>query len=197
MKKLLIPVICLILASMGAAHAVTLSLDPQSLVIPPSTTFDITLKVSDVPLGQGIGAFDVDIKYDPSQVEFKQYSLGTLLGDYSLSTPEAIDASSGISAPGVIDLAELSLLDPATLVSLQSNAFDLAVLTFHCLQPGKSLIEIDPSDPLLTVGDEFGNPYAVTVGNPVQITQTPEPSSLILLGVGCVGFILARKKMRV
>lgn len=202
MKKALILMLCLLLTSIGTAGAVTLSLDPTTQTVVPSTLFNIDLLVGGlttpgVPRTL-VGDFDIDILYNPSQMEFKGYKLGTKLGDVSLG--EALDWSLGDpTASGAIDLAEVSLLLPQELSGIQTtDPFILATLQFHCLRPGKSVVEIDPSDPLFTykVGDEFGSPLPVIIAGPAEVNQVPEPSTFLLFGAGLAGVGLLRNRFK-
>ena len=202
MKKILLIVICLLMASVGTATvqatSVTLSLETSTSVVDPCTYFDIDLVVSGLGnyAPHSVGDFDIDILYDPTLMEFVDYSLGTYLGDVDLF--EAVDLSWGEFSPGTIDLAEVSLLLPMELDWLQPSEFILAGLTFHCLGPGVSDISIDDSDPLLTykVGNELGGMFDVTVGEPLTITQTPEPCTILLIGTGLAGLGIFRRKFK-
>jgi hypothetical protein len=190
MKKYFVLVTLIFCVSVLPASAVQLSLNPQTMNVNVGDSFTIDLIASQ--LGSDIIAdFDIDVLYDASQASFSDYTLGTSLGDVSLF--EAADFSNGEVNAGAIDLAEVSLLTDPELTTLQSglNEILLASLTFDCIAPGTSLIEIDGSDPLLTykVGGAGGSQLTVALGNPVQLSQTPEPGTLLLLvlGIGMVG----------
>jgi len=137
----------LLMTLSGTAGAVTLSLSPSSLTIPVNTDYSVDLVVSDldVPGGEVVGGFDVDISFDPTQASFLGYTLGTSLGDEGFF--EALDFSLGDLGGGLIDLAEVSLLSTAELLPIQTESFTLATLDFHCLGCGTSLIEIVANDP--------------------------------------------------
>jgi len=198
MKKILLIIICLFLASVGTAAAVTLSLETSTPVVDPCTYFGVDLVVSGLGNYEpdSVGDFDIDILYDPTLMEFDSYSLGTYLG--AVDWVEAEDWSWGEFSPGAIDLAEVSLLPALTLSGMQPDEFILATVTFHCLGPGISQILIDNSDPLFTykVGNEFGGMFDVTVGGPLTITQTPEPCTILLIGTGLAGFGVFRRKFK-
>lgn len=198
MKKILLIIICLFLASVGTATAVTLSLETSTPVVDPCTYFGVDLVVSGLGNYEpsSVGDFDIDILYDPTLMEFVDYSLGTYLGDVGLD--EALDWSWGEFSPGAIDLAEVSRLDALDLGLMQPSKFILAELTFHCLGAGISDISIDGSDPYLTykVGDELGGMFDVTLGGPLTITQTPEPCTILLIGTGLAGFGVFRRKFK-
>ncbi len=199
MKKILLIIICLFLASIGTATAATLTLETSTPVVAPCTYFNIDLVVSGLgdfaPLS--VGDFDIDILYDPTLMEFVSYDLGVFLGD--VDSGEALDWSWGDPLDtGAIDLAEVSLLGALELDALQPSEFILAELAFHCLGPGVSDISIDGSNPYLTykVGNEFGGMFDVTLGGPLTITQTPEPATMLLLGTGLAGLGVFRRKFK-
>ena len=202
MKKILLIIICLFMASIGTATAqsssVTLSLETSSLIVDPCTYFDVDLVVSGLGdyAPHSVGDFDIDILYDPTLMEFDSYVLGSFLGDVDWF--EADDWSLGDpSGTGAIDLAEVSYLWPMELNLMQPSEFILAELTFHCLGAGVSDISIDGSDPYLTLGNELGNMFdVITLGEPLTISQTPEPATMLLLGTGLLGLAGFRRKFK-
>lgn len=200
MKKILLMAICLFFISMGTAFSVTLTLETDTPYVDVCDDFDVDLVISG--LNQeflSVGSFDVDIQFDTTQMSFIDYSLGTFLGDVNLF--EALDFSLGEAIPGTIDLAEVSLLDPFTLDAYQLNGvldeFTLATLTFHCDGVGVSEILIDDTDPWLFVGDSLATlpGFTVTVGDSLTITQTPEPTTLLLFGLGLISLGALRRKL--
>ncbi len=188
----------LMTALTGPAGAVTLSLSPSDLTIPVSTNFSINLILSDLDV-QGrdeVGGFDVDVLYDPSQIQFLTWNLGAQLGDVGLS--EAWDLSWGDMGGGVIDVAELSFLAATDLQTLQtSSSFVLATLDFYCLAYGDSTIEIDSNDVWLGVTNRAGTPLPVTVSGGVTVSQVPAPAPLLLIAAATAALGLTRRTGRV
>ena len=189
-----------LLISTGTASALTLSLEPSATSVAVGSAFTVDLMVSGVnPTGAAplpVGAFDIDVWFDPMLMSFTGYQLGNSLG--AVDT-EALDWSWGEFTPGIIDLAELSLLSPAELEAIgQPESFSLATLEFLCLGMGTSQIGIDDSDPLFTynVVDAWGDSFAVTVADPVTIAQTPEPGTMLLLASGLAGLAGTRRRRK-
>ena len=83
MRKIFALFVCFLLCSVGSASAVTLSLNPSNVTVNVGDTFDISLdaQLSDNAAQPGaISAWDVDVTYNPSQMVFAGYALGTGLG---------------------------------------------------------------------------------------------------------------------
>jgi|LGOV01.1.fsa_nt_gb hypothetical protein len=85
----------------------------------------------------------------------------------------------------------------------ESDSFVLATLQFDTLRFGTSFLTIDPFDSVL--GDAFGESLDFTVETigsgpfpqaSARIDVVPEPSTVLLLGVGLWGFVAVRLKSR-
>jgi hypothetical protein len=183
------------------AAALFLSLDPSAQNASPGDPVSLDLVVSGLGdfAPDSLGAFDVDIGYDPAALVFTGYTLGSLLGDPFLF--EALDLSLG-DLGVVINLAEVSLLSDSELDALQPASFVLATLDFTVLtlSPGSStLVTIDN---VYAIGDAFGQPLPVDGTNDAVISNPsgniPEPSILALmsLGLGLAGLDMARRRSK-
>jgi hypothetical protein len=195
MKKLLSTVIGLCLfVVVNQASAVTLSLLPETQTATSGDMISLDLVIDGLGdfAPDSLGAFDVDITYDTSLLSFQSYSLGWDLGDLSLF--EAIDTSGGEGNPGVIDIAEISLLSSVELDAMQSSGFILASLDFSvdALMAGNSTtVSIDP---LLMLSDGFGNLLTLEGTTDALISApVPVPSTLILFSSGLLFLGVARK----
>lgn len=189
----------LLFVSTFQVGAVTLSLSPPSQTATPGNTVSLDLTIGGLGnfAPDSLGDFDVDIRFDPNRLSFQSYSLGGLLGDVGLV--EALDNSSGDVGGGIVDLAEVSLLTPVELDSMQPESFVLATLDF--------LVDVLPTGTSTTVsidtgwvlGDAFGSPLTVdTTGDAVIRNPNggtaPAPATLVLLGLGVAVFGVQRRR---
>jgi hypothetical protein len=150
-----------------AGHAVSTEVDIGGLGLPPS-----------------VGAFDLSVSYDTSLLSFTSVNFGSLLGDVDMF--EALTTSN--LSHGVIEFAEVSLLTPAELDTLQVSNFSLATLTFQALNSGGAGFSFVTG----VVDDAFGN----------KLTEIPEPRTLFLVGsmlavlVACWVFISGKTMIK-
>jgi hypothetical protein len=142
-----------------------------------------------------LAAFDLTVAFDPSIIALTKVRFGTQLGDpdyhtYSVSgtsfvagDPGAGDALTSVTftnAGAAVDLAEVSLL---LLLDTQSTSLTMAILDFTGLAPGVS--------PLTVTSQLLDDETALTISSDVRagsFTVTPEPGSLVLLGI-CLGML--------
>jgi hypothetical protein len=166
--------------------AISLEFQPASI-----TTAGQPVMVEVVISGLGdftppsVGAFDLDVSFDPALLSPTDVTFGPFLGD-----PAFLEALTDFQFfPGVVDLAEVSLLLTVELDALQPESFTLATLTFNPLGVGTS--------PLIffqvIVDDPFGGKLDIVPGEG-SVTITPEPSTLLLLGSGVMGLALWRRR---
>ena len=129
-------VVCLLAAAQLAGAAITLSFSPSSASFSDGDTFDVDLVIAGLNAGAppAVGAFDLNIAYDAALLTAVGVTFGTSLGDLAL---EALSASD-IATPGNVNVAEVSLLDTATLISTQLASFKLATISFTALADDSS-----------------------------------------------------------
>ena len=210
MKKMLITICGLLaLVLVNQASAVpTLSLSPASQTASNGDTVYLDLIINGLGdyAPDSLGDFDVDISYDAAVLSFQNYSLDVFLGDEF--SGEAIDFSLGDLGGGIVNIAELSLLEPDAFTCLfciapflddiQPSSFSLATLEFHvdALSAGSSTtVGIDT---VYVLGDGYGLPLTLGGTSDAVIrapsSSVPEPTTLALLSLGLFGRGAVRRK---
>ena len=147
--------------------------------------------------GQGeiVSAYDLDIAYDPSIVTATVVTFGTMLGGGMDSL-----VSASLVSPGLIDLAEVSLMSDADLASLQgSGPITLATLTFTGDNLGTSKLsfvnyglygnDVKGANNVPYANYAFTDGSLTVVNNPVPI-----PGAIWLFGSGLMGLAGLRRK---
>jgi hypothetical protein len=192
--------LCILALTSTRVSAIVLGLEPASQNAVPGDPVSLDLVVSGLGAGgpDSLGDFDIDIFFDTSALSFTGYSLGAGLGDIGLF--EAIDFSFGDLGGGMVNLAEVSLLLPFELDTLQAASFTLATLDFHVdvLAPGSQT----PVDiyTVWAVGDGFGQALSVDGTNDAVVrnpaAEMPEPTTLSLIALGLVGVGLSKRSKK-
>gem|GEM_PF-885356 len=190
MKKLVWLSICVGLWGLlhtAAAVAVSLDFVPSSQEVQVGQPVSVDIFISG--LGEGIppsvGAFDLDVSFDPAILSPTGVAFGPFLGIPFVDA--LVDAN---FPPGVIDLAEVSLLPSADLDLLQPAAFPLATLFFDTLALGTSPLIFSQ----VIVDDAFGGKLDVITGSG-SVGVVPEPGTLLLMGIGLVMVGFGRKRL--
>lgn len=119
-----------------AGPCLGVAIDPpsQTVEVGQPVTVDILVTGLDATGVQEIvSAFDLDVRYDPAILELSGATFGIGLGN---GTSSSLQDSA--STPGVVDLAEVSLLSDAALESMQPGSFRLATLSFNAIKKGTS-----------------------------------------------------------
>ena len=199
--------IALLFTMTNGAYALDLSLIPTNNNAAPGDTVSLDLWINGLTSGgpDSLGAFDVDIAFDPSALNFTGYTLGNYLGDTNFG--EAFDFSFGDLGGGLVNVSEVSFLDanstsgpffiPPYLDVIQPDSFSLATLDFAvgALAPGNSTaVSIDT---VYALGDGFGNPLVANSTYGATITSVPDASIILLLGSSLMGLaVFSRKSKR-
>jgi hypothetical protein len=181
-KALIILSVAGCIASSGWATELTLTPAHSSVGLDYATSFDIV--ISGLGASQDLGAFALDIAFDPLILQVESYNLGDQLGAVG---SDALDLSFGASAPGSFNIAETSLL---TELSGQSNDdFVIGTIIFKGIGSGMSLLGITG-----TLGDAGGNgiAYSASTGS----VSVPEPNLIPMLAFGLFGLITIRKSVK-
>lgn len=177
--------ILLLLSALGAtassaSAAITLAFDPAMPSFKSGATVDVALVIAGLTAGAapGVGAFDLNVAYDPALLTATGVTFGTKLGDPATDTL----TDSVLSTPGNVNLAQVSLLATADLLALQPASFILATISFTALIDGKG---------------EFGLVGDVRVddplGNKLPIVVVPEPGGVVLFLAGLLLLAIASR----
>jgi len=184
-RQLLTAGILAILLCIRLANADIIEFRPQSLVAGPGETIALDIFATGLD-GEIVSAYDLDITYDSGVLSATGVTFGSSLGDaLFFEVFEAFD----VSVPGLIDLAQLSLLPDELLFAMHggSDVF-LATILFDTLSTGVSSLDFvfdafnDVKGFDAAVLPVTGTPGLVTVEAPVAVSNAPV-SALLLTGL--------------
>lgn len=152
---------CLVFAT--GASAATLSLVPNPSTVAPGSSVSIDVVIAGLgdSTAPSVGAFDLDVLYDPSLFTLTSVSFSDGLGDEGLG--EVLTGSSnGVTS---VNAFAVSLLTAAELNGAQPDTFTLMTLEFDAIAAGAGTFDAMVN----AVGDENGAPLAVTAITPAQV----------------------------
>lgn len=175
-------------------QAISIGFQPVTQTITSGHAFSVDVVISGlISANEIVSAFDLDVTYDPSILATTGITFSNLLGD-----PVMFEADNGnFITSGRIDFWGLSFLSDAELVSVQTDSFSLATLTFQALGAGTTGLLFDPfTFPGIDVKGLLANRLTldVSAGN-VTVTGQSIPSNpvsepptiwLCLLGLGVI-----------
>ena len=187
------------------AQGVILGFDPVSQSVDLGLPVSVGVVISGLgdATSPSLGAFDIDIQFDPGRLSFGSALFGDpVLGDQlDVLGLGGNPTFAGITSPGVLNLFEVSLDVPADLNALQPGSFTLATLTFNAIGSGDSPLSFvigpdslsdENGDALaaeVTAGSVTVNPAAVGVP---EIDAMADTGALTLL-VGALGLLAERR----
>lgn len=158
------------------ASGASLKLDPSSIVAKPTEDFVVSLILD--PGGQGVLAFDVEVKYDPTYLEITSENITTV--GFPTTALKKVDAQKGVITLGLaVDAANPSPLTSTTTVAALPFKAKIAGATTVLLgksqainATGQNILENSFSQVSITIDADQG---AVSTGVP-QAIYTFEPS---------------------
>lgn len=197
-KPLILFVIVGLAIGLGASTAQAISLDfspvSQEVILGNQVVVDLMITGLGDGAAPSLGAFDLDVAFDPAILSFNDVAFGNQLSSFGLGSTQDV-----LPGDGLIDLFEISFETEGNLNSYQDSAFVLASFTFDTIGVGTSPLTII-QDNFFYLGDASAFPLfadellsgSVTVSAPV-----PEPTTILLLavGLGGLGFVKRRKLM--
>ena len=180
MKKIFL--ICAMVATlacfnvMPAQAEILLNFNPTDIEVPVGTTFSVEL-LANIPETEPIIGWELDLVYDNTQMSW------TFLDIEYFGSPWNQVSSDGDGLGGLVDSG-----------SIFGDAILLATLGFQCDAVGFSTIglETGPWEGFLLPTGGFAD----WTSTPANITQTPEPATLFLVGTGLAGLVAARRRKK-
>ena len=173
------------------ANAVEIFVQPDSQPVFLGTPVEIAISVSGLGVGgpPSLGAFDLDLEFDPTVLSFSSADFGDpVLGDQlDLFGLGSIFAAADLGG-GAVNLFQVSLDLPSDLNILQSDSFTLATLLFDPILVGTSEITLTVNG----LADAEGAALTADVRNGT-VGAVPEPSTWLLFGAGLV--LLFRRRI--
>ncbi len=173
-------------SGMQAIEAATLYIDPGTQSVVSGSSVSVNINVGELG-GTQVGTYDFILSYDPSLLTFASLGFGSNLG-YDLDSLFGFSNDSG-----ALNVWEVSLLDP---LSGQPDSFTLFSVTFNTKSSGTAGLSLSGNilnyvEPDNYLGDAAGDPISLasidgaTIDiQPRQDGNVPEPSSLLLMGLG-------------
>jgi hypothetical protein len=130
-----------------------------------------------------LGAYDLEIGFDPNVLRFESLSFSSFLG-----FPGSSISSFGLKTPGVLSVRETSLLN-GVLSSLQPGSFSLVNIQFTLTALQGSTLSF------LSAGLSDGDGYSLYADlQSANLYAVPIPSSLLLLSGAVLGLGAYRRK---
>ena len=155
-----------------AAAAVSIAVVPSQTSLNVGDSLSVTLEASALA-GAAVGAFDVDLGFDPARFSLSGVTFGSALGDVGAGE----QLTDVVSGTGSVSLGTVSLLDPVTLAGLQTDPLALVTLVFEAVGAGTGAFTIDAA----LLSDAFAAALAIDGQTGASVEVVPEPALALLL----------------
>jgi hypothetical protein len=183
---------------MSPATAITIAFQPSTSFLNVGSVGTVQLTISGLTdnAAPSLGAFDLNVTFDPSILSFNGATFGDHLDLFGLGDIRAV--TPGL---GMVNLLEISLDLPSDLDQLQPDTFPLATLSLGALRAGTSLLQLSVN----ALGDANGNPLTAQLNSGTVVvvpnSSVGEPSGialiafavLSLMGASCTGLRVQRR----
>jgi len=171
---------------LGTVSAAVVSFSPSSQNVALGDSVSVDLRISG--LGDDIlSAFDLDISFDASILDFQSFTFGTGLDTFGLGTlNDAADFGGGL-----VNVFELSFDLDADLEFFQPNDFVLGTFNFDTLSYGTSALDIS----VIGLAGALGLPLDAELRSG-SVSVVPVPAAIWLFGTGLIGLIGFSKRRK-
>ncbi len=199
-SKILLGLIFLLSAQSASAVPIGsnffIELLPNSSTALPGDSVSLDLFIDGLNSGSpaSLGAFDIDVTYDPTALSYTGNNFDSFLGDPFL---DAISGSADTG--GLLNLFEISFLFDFELDALQPSRFRLTTLNFDVNSLASGVTTDVSIGPFALLSDSFGNnliPDSVgnaTLTGSMAPVAVPEPSMLSLMGLSLFLLVMFRR----